>query len=68
MVIYVRRAVLRASKALRDDGILPANVDNPSLDRVRSASILLKETDDWAAATEDARNAAKGVLSYVTPL
>ena len=68
MVIYVRRAVLRASKALRDNGTIPANVDNVELDRVRSASILLKEQDDWVAATEDARNAAKGILSYVTPL
>ena len=68
MVIYVRRAVLRASKALRDEGKVPANVDDVSLDRVRSASILLKENDDWIAETEDARNAAKGVLSYVTPM
>jgi phthalate 4,5-dioxygenase len=68
MVIFVRRTMLRASKALRDEGVVPANVDNVELDKVRSASILLKEDDDWVAATEDARNAAKGVLSYVTPM
>jgi len=68
MVIYVRRTVLRASKALRDEGVVPPNVDNVKLDHVRSASIILKENDDWIAATEDARNYDRGVLSYVTPL
>ena len=69
MVIYVRRALLRAAKAFRDEGKLPPNVDNVELDRVRSASILLKADADWAAETESARNSDGGVpVSYVVPL
>jgi len=69
MVILVRRIMLRAAKAFRDECELPANVDNVELDRVRSASILLKADADWAAETESARNSDGGVpVSYVVPL
>ena len=67
MVINVRRMMIRAAKALRDEGRLPANVDNVDLDKVRSASIILPENADWVAATEDARAYDKGVLSSVVP-
>ena len=66
MIIYVRRLLLRTAKALRDEGKLPANVDNVDLSRVRSASIILKEDADWIAETEAARNSDAGApVSYV---
>ena len=55
MVIFVRRRLLDAARALRERGVAPANVADPSLNRVRSASILLPEGQSWAAATEEAR-------------
>jgi phthalate 4,5-dioxygenase len=66
MVIYTRRSLLRAAKALRDEGQLPANVENVDLDAVRSASIVLPAGADWSAATESARNSYAGVpIAYV---
>ena len=60
--------MIRAAKKLRDEGIAPANVDNVKLDRVRSASIILHEDEDWIGATEAARNyAAAAPLAYVVP-
>src|SRR5438477_273015 len=51
MVIFTRRCLLRAAKALRDEGRLPANVENSNLDAVRSASIVLPTGADWPKAT-----------------
>jgi hypothetical protein len=55
MVIFVRRQLINAAKALREQGILPPNVDDPNLCRVRPASILLPESESWISATEEAR-------------
>jgi hypothetical protein len=55
MVIFVRRRLLDAAKALRDRGVSPANVANPSINRIRSASIMLPDGQSWAEATEEAR-------------
>ena len=41
MVIFVRRRLLEAARALREHGCSPANVSDPALNRVRSASALL---------------------------
>lgn len=66
MVIYARRAMLRAVKTLRDEGKLPANVDNVDLDRVRSASAILPEGADWVSGTAAARDSDAGVpIAYV---
>jgi phenylpropionate dioxygenase-like ring-hydroxylating dioxygenase large terminal subunit len=68
MVIYTRRHMIRAAKALRDKGELPPNVDNPKLDGVRSASIILPVGADWRTETEAPRSAFGGVpVAYVTP-
>lgn len=56
MVISVRRMLIRSATALRDEGVLPANVQNVELNRVRSASIILPPDENWVAATEGARN------------
>ena len=39
MVIFVRRRLHRAARALRDQGVVPANVDDAALCRVRPASV-----------------------------
>ena len=61
MVIFVRRRLLEAARALREHGTVPANVDDPSLYRIRPASILLPEGESWVAATEKARQSDAGV-------
>ena len=60
MVIFVRRLLIAAAKALRDEGAVPANVDNVALDRVRPAGIILPPDADWVEATEDARRSRGG--------
>jgi phthalate 4,5-dioxygenase oxygenase subunit len=66
MVIFVRRQLITAARALREQGIVPANVDDPTLCRVRPASILLPEGESWIAATEEARKSDAGVpISWV---
>jgi phenylpropionate dioxygenase-like ring-hydroxylating dioxygenase large terminal subunit len=68
MVIMARRMLIKAAKALRDEGAVPGNVDNPALDAVRSTSIILPPGADWIKETEQARSAAptKEVV-YVVP-
>ena len=61
MVIYMRRRLLEAARALREEGVVPANVDDASLYRLRPASILLPEGESWIAATEKSRQADAGV-------
>jgi phenylpropionate dioxygenase-like ring-hydroxylating dioxygenase large terminal subunit len=61
MVIYVRRRLITAARALRDEGVLPANVDDPAMCRVRPASVLLPEGESWIGATEKARQSDAGV-------
>lgn len=66
MVILVRRLLINAARALREQGVVPDNVENPALCRVRPASVLLKEHDNWIAATEAARDADAGApISWV---
>src|SRR5205823_13506939 len=55
MVIFVRRRLLDAARALRETGSLPANVLDPSINRIRSASALLPANESWVSATEEAR-------------
>jgi hypothetical protein len=61
MVIYVRRRLLEAARALRDHGVAPANVQDATMCRVRPASVLLPEGESWVAATEKARQSDAGV-------
>jgi phthalate 4,5-dioxygenase oxygenase subunit len=61
MVIFARRLLLDAAKALRDRGVAPANVDDATLYRVRPASVLLPEGESWLTATEKARQSDAGV-------
>jgi hypothetical protein len=68
MVIFVRRRLLDAARALREKGTAPANVLDPSLNRVRSASIMLPEGEGWAAATEEARKSDSNAPIAWAPL
>ena len=61
MVIYVRRRLIQAAQALRDEGGVPANVGDPTLCRVRPASALLPEGESWITTTEKARQSDAGV-------
>ena len=61
MVIYVRRRLIEAAKALREQGVVPANVDDASLYRVRPASAVLPDGESWISATEKARQSDAGV-------
>ena len=61
MVIYVRRRLIEAARALREQGVVPANVDDASMYRIRPASVLLPDGDSWISATEKARQADAGV-------
>jgi nitrite reductase/ring-hydroxylating ferredoxin subunit len=61
MVITVRRALIRAAKKLRDEGVPPPNVDDVKLDRVRHATVVLPPGVDWARLTEPHRNADSGL-------
>ena len=60
MVIAVRRQLLNAVKAFMADGTLPENLDDPALDRVRAATVVLPEGADWQMLTEKARSADSG--------
>jgi phthalate 4,5-dioxygenase oxygenase subunit len=60
MVIAVRAQLLAAVKALRDEGTVPANVDDVSLDGVRSAALVLEPDADWRTISAEARRAAPG--------
>ncbi len=68
MVILTRRMMGRAAKALRDSGVVPANVHDVNLDRVRPASIVLPPDGDWIGPTEAARDYSSNVpIAYVPP-
>src|SRR5436190_736153 len=55
MVITVRRQMLRTVRAYRDKGVLPPNVDNVELDRIRHATVILPTGADWVQETDKVR-------------
>ena len=61
MIIAVRAQLIGAAKRHRDEGVAPPNLDDPGLDRVRAATVVLPEDADWRALTEAARNPDAGV-------
>ena len=68
MVIWVRRALLRAAKTYRDTGELPPTTHDPNLSRVRSASVVLPDGHDWVKETAAARSADSGQpVAYIIP-
>ena len=52
---------IKAVKALRDSGAIPANVDNQRLNRIRHATVILPKGADWVKATEGVRDSESGL-------
>jgi phenylpropionate dioxygenase-like ring-hydroxylating dioxygenase large terminal subunit len=52
MIAAVRRRLIEAAKALRDEGTVPSGVDEPEVYRVRTATAVLPEGESWREATE----------------
>ena len=61
MIIQVRRRLINAARALRESGVTPPGVDDPSLYGVRSASLVLARDADWQEATRDVLKAFSGL-------
>jgi phthalate 4,5-dioxygenase oxygenase subunit len=57
MVIYVRRALLRAAEALRERGETPLGVDTPEVYAQRSGGVILPRSANWFDATRELRKA-----------
>jgi hypothetical protein len=68
MIIAVRRMLLSAAKALRENGTVHPTVDHPELYRVRPVEILIKDGGDWLEATEELRSSDSGkrMANFVT--
>jgi hypothetical protein len=52
-IIRVRRRMLDAITALRDQGVTPPAADQPDLYRVRSCQAILPAGQDWRPALAD---------------
>jgi hypothetical protein len=55
MIIRTRRRMIAAAKALRDENTLPPGVEDSSVYRTRTGSVVLPRSADWLEATEHAR-------------
>ncbi len=53
MIIRVRRRLMEAALALRDEGVIPPCVDNPEWYGVRSASLVLPKQAKWQQETAE---------------
>jgi hypothetical protein len=61
MIIQVRRRLLRAVRALREEGTPPPGLDAPELYRVRSASAIFPRHLPWAEALREWHSAQAGL-------
>ncbi|HZT06908.1 MAG TPA: Rieske 2Fe-2S domain-containing protein [Chloroflexota bacterium] len=69
-IIKTRQRLLRAARALREQGLTPPEVDRPELYRVRSCVAVLPDDADWRAALEDwhfARTTAVSAAQAAAP-
>ncbi|MGH2366435.1 MAG: Rieske 2Fe-2S domain-containing protein [Chloroflexota bacterium] len=57
MIIHVRRLLIQAARTLAEQGTPPPGVDHPRAYRLRSGGVILKEGEDWVAATGDLQRA-----------
>jgi phenylpropionate dioxygenase-like ring-hydroxylating dioxygenase large terminal subunit len=60
-IIRVRRRLIAAANALREEGVLPPGSQAPESFRVRSASLVLPRTDPWLAGAAEVLTAPPGV-------
>ena len=61
MVIQVRKRLMDAARALRDQGVTPPGVDDSAVYRVRSGSLLLPREREWVAGSADYLRAFSGL-------
>jgi phthalate 4,5-dioxygenase len=61
MIIRTRQRILRAAKALAEQGIAPPGVDEPEVYGVRGGGVFLPKDADWLEATADLR---KGFVEH----
>lgn len=61
IIIKLRRSLLKACRALRDEGKIPPGVNYPDLYLVRPVSIILAKDSDWAEATRLRREKFKKI-------
>jgi len=59
-IIQMRRCVMGAAKALRDQGATPPGIDTPEVFAVNSGTAVLPNDADWVADTREAMRAAPG--------
>jgi hypothetical protein len=59
VIIRVRRRLIEAARALRDEGVTPPGVDRPDLYNVRPVGMVLSIGTDWAEATRGRREAGR---------
>jgi phthalate 4,5-dioxygenase oxygenase subunit len=57
MVIRTRRRLIKAAKALEENGTLPPGVDDPSVYHYRSGGVILPRSADWRQATKSLQTA-----------
>jgi phthalate 4,5-dioxygenase len=57
MIIQVRRRLMQAARALREQGVTPPGVDQPALYRVRPVGAILPPDADWVRETGPRRHA-----------
>jgi Rieske oxygenase family protein len=57
MIIRTRRRLLEAARALREQGVVPPGVEDPSIYAVRSGGVELPRDANWVEATAELRRA-----------
>jgi hypothetical protein len=57
-IIRMRRLLIRATRALQNDGTIPPGVDNPEVYKVRSGNVILPNGVNGIEATQDLQWAA----------
>jgi hypothetical protein len=60
-IISMRRRLLGTLRDLREKGITPRGVEDPSVFGVRSAAVLIPSEQSWFDATREHRQARPGV-------
>jgi hypothetical protein len=60
-IIRTRRRLMLAARALKEQGLMPPGVENPSAYRVRSASVVLPRPIGWVKGAGLAMQATPGI-------
>ena len=55
LIIRTRRRWIATARALRDQGVVPPNVDKPEVYRIRSGEVILPRDADWWDGTKSLR-------------